>query len=310
MANWRNESIWALASEQHGMVARWQLRDAGIDARAVAGRVRAGLLVPVSKRILRLSGAPDTEWARLVAAVLEPGPGATASHRAASAVWGVPGYRLVPATVTGNRPRLSPGTYELATVHQPRQLTPSHVVTVDGLPVTTPSRTVFDLASEPGVRDERVERVLDHFWARSLLSAESMRVMLHDVARRGRPGITLMRRLLAERGDDYRPPESGAEGRFQQVVRAWGWHDFVRQINVGSEEAWIGRVDFVDRKRKLIVEVSPSLHHSAKLDVERDAIRHARLEAEGWRVIAVDEWLLFHRPWELRALLREARRAA
>ncbi|MEQ8842640.1 MAG: hypothetical protein RIB98_16785 [Acidimicrobiales bacterium] len=308
MATERDEMVWELAGRQHGTVARRQLREIGFDAGAIGRRRRDGQLLEVGDGVFRVAGAPETERAALSAAMLEAGPTAVVSHPSAAALWGVPGFTALPAGVTapgrpgkGGRPRL-------ATVHQPRCLLDWHWVDVDGLRVTTPTRTLFDLAGLRWVHPKRVGRALDRLWAQGRVDHRSLRRMLDCLAKRGRPGITLMREHINARGEDYRPPESGAEGRFRELAVSWGHRSFEQQRDLGDENRWIGRVDFVDMEAGIVVEIDPAPFHSSLLDVAHDTARRERLRAAGLQVISVTERELFHAPAELRQLLAAAYR--
>lgn len=171
---------------------------------------------------------------------------------------------------------------------------------LDGIPITTPSRTLFDLAGCPGVNPKQISRTLDTAWSRGLVSHASLARMLDDLAARGRPGITLMRALLDERPADHRPPGSSTEARFQEVACSVGLRAFERQVDLGGDDGWIGRVDFVDRSRRIVVEVIDALFHGSLTDQRHDLTRWRRLEDAGWTVEVVDGFDIFHRTDELR----------
>lgn len=309
MANF-DRIINSLAEAQHGVVSRRQLRSVGIGPGAIASRLQRGALLSASPRVLRVAGSPLTELARCMAAVLDAGSGAVLSHRSAAWFWDVPGFLLDEVDVIASRGSVRRSDGRLAVVHRPRQLLAGHTVVLAGIPVTTPTRTVFDLAGLPGVAAGKVERTLDGLWARGRVDAESCAAVLDDVAVRGRPGITLMRALLAERGADYRAPESNAEARFHAIVRQAGLGSFERQVNIGAETGWVGRVDFADPLRRIVVEVDPALHHGSFSAQRNDRQRHDALRAAGWHVISVTDTDLFHRPSEVIARIRDAVRAA
>jgi very-short-patch-repair endonuclease len=242
--------------------------------------------------------------------MLEAGPDAVVSHASAAAIWQIPGFATDPAEVTALRRRAKAGTYELATVHQPRCLLDWHWIDADGLRVTTPTRTIFDLAGLRWVHPKRVERALDRLWAHGRVDHGSLCRMLRCLATRGRTGIVLMRSLIEARGEHYRPPESGAEGRFRELAASWGYGGFELQVDLGSEDRWIGRVDFVDVAARVVVEVDPAPFHTSLLDVAHDEQRRAALRRAGLQVCSVTERDLFHRPQELRQELRRAFAAA
>ena len=301
-----DQRIRDLAGRQHGVVARRQLREMGLAAAGIDRRIAGGGLVALAPRVFRVGGAPDTPRSRLVAGMLEAGPEAVVSHASAAAVWRVPGFDSDPVAVTAPRRTAKGGSYELAAVHQPRCLLDWHWIEADGLRVTTPTRTIFDLAGLRWVHQKRVERALDRLWAQGRVDHGSLVRMLRCLAKRGRPGIVLMRSLIEARGAHYRPPESGAEGRFRELAASWGYRGFELQVDVGVEDRWIGRVDFIDRAARVVVEVDPAPFHTSLLDVAHDEERRAALRRAGLQVCSVTERDLFHRPQELRRALVRA----
>jgi very-short-patch-repair endonuclease len=136
--------------------------------------------------------------------------------------------------------------------------------------------------------------MVDNAWSLRLVSGESMHAMLDDLAQRGRPGIRVMRRVLAKRGLDYIPPASALESRLVQIVEREGLPELRRQVNVGDGLRWIGRVDFKDAELPLIVEVQSERFHTSLIDRQLDAERIARLRAAGFVVVELTDtevWL-------------------
>ena len=107
-----------------------------------------------------------------------------------------------------------------------------------------------------------------------------------------------MRRLLAERAGAYVPPESNMEARLNAVAKRAGLHNLVRQRDVGAAD-WIGRVDFLDPEKRLVVEVDSDLHHTSLLDEAADAARDAALTDAGYTVVRIKEHDVWHRPYEV-----------
>ena len=132
---------------------------------------------------------------------------------------------------------------------------------------------------------------------------------LADHAERGRPGIQLMREILADRPATYRPPDSNLEARFQEIAQSIGITSLRRQVDVGAE-GWVGRVDFLDSKRPWVVEVdSDRFHGSLSAQADDDRRRQALVDA-GFVVERVEEFDIWHRPAAVRDQLRSARRRA
>jgi hypothetical protein len=70
----------------------------------------------------------------------------------------------------------------------------SDITMVDGIRVTTPLRTVIDVA--PNVSAAELERMVEECLRRRLFSIEEARARLDEPDMRSRPGALLLRRLL------------------------------------------------------------------------------------------------------------------
>jgi very-short-patch-repair endonuclease len=296
------EELGRLAERQYGVVCREQAHGLGLSKAAIASEVRQGRWVALTPMVLRRTGAPPTFRQRAFAAVLDGGAGAVLSHHSAAALWEIPGYRLDDLHVT--RPRDgSRRPSRLAKFHQPLKLPATHVAVCAGIPVTTPARTVFDLAAL--VHRYRLERTLDNAWSRRLLDGMQMARVLDVLAKRGRTGTVAIRELLAERGPDYIPDDTGLEARFEDVLRRGAEPPMRRQVNVGGEE-WIGRIDFVDPELPVLVQIDSSRFHGSLLDIERDRQQTAALEDAGFAVVRLSD---FHVWYDTEHVLTEVRSA-
>ncbi len=284
-----------MAERQHGVVSRAQARGLGASEDVLRSCVASPDWALLTTQVFRLVGAPRTFRQRSMAAVLDAGAAAAASHGTALALWGLPGPRPVTLDVSrrrGGTTRLS----TMARVHTPRLWPPGHVTTVHGIPVTTMARTVFDLAGvlHPG----RTERALDNALARHLTSLPALRAVTGEMVGHGRAGSALMRRLLADREGSYVAPESGLEARFASILAAAGLPVPVRQLDVGGER-WAGRVDHVDQERNLVIEIDSDLHHTTLTDRAADRRRDQALRKAGYRVVRVTEQQIWYRPHEV-----------
>ena len=239
-----------------------------------------------------------------MAAVLDAGPGAVASHTSAAALWRLPGFLVTPVHVSRKK-----GTANcrstLAMVHRPCLLPESHVTSVGDIPVTSLPRTLFDLAGQ--VHPARAERAVASVVGKSPAVLPVLHALLDELGEHGRDGVALMRTVLEERPIGYVAPASGLERRFIRILAEAGEPPLDRQVDLGGHE-WIGRVDFVDRDARLVVEIDSATHHSSTLDRERDRQRDQALLAAGWQaVVRISEEEVWHRPTEAVAMVRRAR---
>ena len=148
MARTRSHSagreVWALARAQHGVVTRAQLLDAGLSRAAIEHRVQRGRLHCLYPAVFVVGRPELTQQGRWMAAVLACGASAALSHTSAGELWGVIEARGRPVHVSLPRPvdRRPVGI----TTHRRDRLA-DWVIEHDGIPVTSPSQTLIDLAT-------------------------------------------------------------------------------------------------------------------------------------------------------------------
>lgn len=274
-----------VAGQQHWVLSRAQARQAGVTRKALHSRSHGMGWEPVSPQVLRLLGSEATFEQRCMAGVLDAGSGAIASRGAAARLWGLPGFSSERVHVT--RPRCSSSrSSPLALVHESRYLPSHHCTTRNGIPLTTVSRTVFDLAG--CVHPLRAARALDNALTRKYVALEELRRVTIELLARGRTGSALMRELLGVRGAGYIPPASGLEASFLALLIAAGVELPECQVDLG-DDGWIGRVDFYYRHLRLVIEIDSDIHHTAKLDTESDERRDRALRAAGFEVMRITE---------------------
>jgi hypothetical protein len=307
-----------VALAQAGAFTAEQAAAAGAGSKLRSRRVQSGAWARPAKGIFHLRDHPVTWHTRLWIAVLEAGGNVAVSRRAAAGLLGLPGRWRDPVEVTRREGHHGPISH--GRLHQTSWLPAEHVVTVEGLPCTNVARTLFDLAGDPlpwergneagmAIHEKRIRRLMNHALRQGGLTIEAQTIVLAGLGKRGRPGTTVMRRLLAEFGPDHVPTESGLEDLFLSVLAAAGLEPPARQVRLGTDEAFTGRVDFVYREARLVIEVD-SRWHDGPDDRDADRWRDNTLHAEGWRVIRVRYRDLVREPDRVVAVIRRALRTA
>lgn len=295
-----------LAASQHAVVGVGQVRALTSSRAAFRSCLRSPSWIRVTPLVLRLAGSPTTFPQRCMAAALDAGDGAVVSHLAAAVLWQLPGFEPGQIHVCRIRGRSGRSTV-LGTVHEPRLLPAHHCWVLDGIPMTSAARTVFDLAG--CLHPLRAERAFDNALSRKIVTLEALRAVAVELLDHGRTGSALMRRLLDERGAGYIPPASGLEACFFALLVAAGLELPERQVDLGGD-SWLGRVDYYFRRLRLVVEVDSERHHTSKLDAGSDARRDAALRHAGFQILRITERQLTDRPEEVVALVRRALAAA
>ncbi|MEJ7817729.1 MAG: DUF559 domain-containing protein [Thermoleophilaceae bacterium] len=266
------------AAGQDGVVSRAQLRADGLSARVIDRRVESGTLRIVHRGVYAVGYRTLARQALWHAARMAIGPDAALSHLDAGALWrmvrGVAGP--VAVTLPGGSGRGERRGIELHRAALP----PGDVIVRDGLRVTSPARTLLDLAAILAPR--ALERALDeaHY-----LNRVSARVLAETLDRnRGRRGATALRRVLADHELGSTRTETALEERFLMLVRTAGLPEPRCQV-------WIGRhrVDFLWPAQRLIVETDGEKAHRGKRRQARDADRDIALEAKGYVTLHIDE---------------------
>ncbi len=172
------------------------------------------------------------------------------------------------------------------------------VTEVDGIPVTTAARTLFDLAA-----------TLDrHQLERAIEQAEALR--LSDTT----PLAALVRRYPGRRGTAVLKKTLGAEARAAGITRSELEERFLRfladrglpapRTNVWLQlgEDWI-EVDCAWPDQRVVVELDSWAYHGTKAAFRRDRARDRRLRLAGWQPIRITAWDMEEEPDRMEAEL-------
>ena len=289
--------IAALLARQDGIISRGQAVRAGATKSNIETYVRNGRWLPVHRGVYRLAGVA-LSWRRdLLAACLACRTG-VASFGAAGRVWELPGFRdaVTEVSVDGDVCRCR--GFTIHRVDLPR----IDVTVVDAIPVTTPARTLIDLAGV--VPRDAAEEALDDALRRRLFSRSRLRWRLEALAAKGRPGGAVLRELLAAREDGTSVPQSVFETRFLRELRDARMPRPTRQYEVRERGRLVAVVDFAYPNRKIAIEADGYRWHSARMQWERDLDRRNVLTALGWQLLHVTWTELRRRPDVVMAHLR------
>jgi hypothetical protein len=296
--------IAALMAAQHGAIHRRDARRLGASNCVIRARLADGRWVEDLPGVLAVAGAPDSDERRLLACVLTAPNGSVASHRAAARLHGIPGFSNAPGELLVPRPRREKDQVKGAFVHHTTRLPDWQRKLLNAIPTTTVARTLFGLGAVVPIG--RAERAVDNCLARRMVTIPALWRVLDDLAIQGRNGTCALREILMERGDGYVAPASELERQFLEIVRNAGLPEPAREVDLGDADQWIGRVEFVYREQRLLVEIDSNLHHTALLDVTNDHDRDNRFVAEGFRVLRFTEKTLTTKPRGVERTLRRA----
>jgi very-short-patch-repair endonuclease/predicted transcriptional regulator of viral defense system len=281
-------AIAALAAPQYGIVTHPQLSAAGIGRSAIVRRVAAGRLHPVHRGVYAVGHtalAPEARWR---AAVLACGEGALLSHHSAAAPWGVHDQdpALPHVSIPTRNGRSRPGIV----VHR-SELDEADRSDHKGIPVTTPERTLSDVAR--GATEEALTRWVREAEFRDLLDEDRMGEVLDR-----RPS-----RVLALVYDDVTPTQSRMEDR---MLRLCSRHRLPRPLT----QQWLfgGRVDFLWSERRVVAEVDSWAGHRGRVMFQKDRTETNVLQLAGYVVLRFTWTDVTRRPTSVARMLRAALR--
>ena len=249
-----SEKLWALVRGQHGVVSRKQLLKLGFGPEAIKHRVARGRLHPVTRGIFAVGRPALDRHGRWMAAVLACPGGTALSHESAAALWGLRAEEgRIEVSVQAGHPR-RPGIV----VHRRRAF---EVTRRHGIPVTTPTRTLVDLATR--LSGDDLEAAVSEADKLGLTDPEALRSKLHGL---DRPGAGVLRRVLDRR--TFRLTDSALERRFLRLARQAGLPPPRTGCRVNGF-----KVDFWWPALGLIVETDGLRYHRTPAQQARDRRR-------------------------------------
>jgi very-short-patch-repair endonuclease len=263
-----------LGRAQQGVAARMDLIERGLSVHAVDRLVRVQRVTSVQRGVYQLGPLPVPRAAERAALLACPA-NARLSHRTAALLIRIvdDDTRKQPVEVMmprGRRPRL-----RSVRVHSVRDLRDDEVTELYGLPVTTPARTLLDIAESCPARE--VEQAYATALRRKLVTREDMRAMVDRHPKHH--GAPLWRKLLAQ-PDDPAFARSKAEEKLLDIVRRAKLSRPEMNVKVLGYE-----IDFLWRGERVIVEVDGYVFHSSGRSFVEDRRRDAELTAAGYRVL-------------------------
>ena len=266
------ERTAAIAQLQRGRAARRQLLVAGVSKAAIGRMIAQGLLHPEHAGVYAVVHNSPVPLARETAALLACGDQACLSHGSAAAVWRILEAEDADVEVTivaSNSGRRRPGVR----IHHSRDLRPRDVRIHQGLPLTSPARTLLDLA---GRLDRRsLERTLDEaLVVRKLVS----RSQILDVLGRaiGHGGASLLRTLMARRSGSS-ITHSEAERRCLELIREARLPEPKTQVRIAGYT-----VDLLWPEHRVVFEIDGYDFHTSRSAFDRDRRKDAVLKSAGY----------------------------
>ena len=217
-----------------------------------------------------------TPKARAMAAVLACGDEAFVSHRSAAYLYEFLPYPAqhpdVEVTATGRPLDPRPGIK----IHHTARFDRRDVRTLEGIPITSPARTLLDVAASA---PEELDASFDEAVFRRAVRLPQLLELVNRSRRR--PGVAALRELVAAESGGQRN-RLEAEKRFRELIKA-------AKLPIPSPNARIGRfvVDFLWPDHRVVAELDGFATHGKRAAFEGDRARDGDLQALDYRVIRV-----------------------
>jgi very-short-patch-repair endonuclease len=261
----RESTLARLAGRQYVYVTYAQLLGLGFGRGAIAHMCVTGRLIRVYQGVYAVGHVRTDPAAQMTAAILACGPNVVASHSSAAFLWGMtkrwhrPPHVIVPT----NRKR--PNIH----VHKTPHLAPKDTRTHLGIRVTSPARTLLDIA--PTSTDKSLARA-----AREARLNRHLKIPdLRDTLARNphHPGAAKLRRLAATTTG---PTRSEFEDRFGAFARRFNLPPYLVNAPLAGYE-----VDVLFPAEKVVIELDGYEFHRDRRSFISDREKGAALAAEG-----------------------------
>lgn len=298
------DRISTLASRQDGVLTRRQLIAAGVDAHKVDSRVKNRVLRKLYAGVYAFGHDRLTPLARQRAAVMAGGPNAVLSHRAAASLLGLlpPNGKLeVIRSSSPDRHRPPPAHASRAihpglTIHRTRSLAATEVTSRHGIPVTSPVRTVINLAEResPKTLDLAIRRgVADKILEIGELARAVDRC-------RGRKGIAKLRKVLEKWNPGKLLTRSELESKMSDIFVDHGIPaPIINDRRAGYE------IDFQWDGSNILVEGDGGMFHLSPADRNRDYRKMLDLAASGHTVVRITDNMVLNEPRKIGITVRK-----
>lgn len=174
-----------------------------------------------------------------------------------------------------------------AVVHRTRWLPEEHLtISRDGVPLTSPLRTVFDAGRHLGPDD--VESMIEDGLHRGLFDLAMLRQLLDDTAHPCRDGTSTFVAVMARR-EAARPVASEYELRLERAMRQRGFPPLVRQPAIDLGGGQVVHPDLGLPDDGFYVEVDHRRWHGGTADVAYDTWRDRQVRLLGLWVERVSD---------------------
>jgi very-short-patch-repair endonuclease len=275
-------AVSRLAEDQHGVVSRNQTRELGLTDREIAVRVRQGRLHPLFHATFAVGHGAVARPGVLLAAALACEKGTALSHGSAAELLGLWDKQL--AVVHVIPPNWSGRKIPGIRWHRVRLPHPDEIEIRDGIPCTTVSRTIVDMAGESGWT--RLRGLVEQAAILKQLDVDEIDLVLSRGRRRGAPRLRSI--LVGWRNTPEARPRirSRLEARLLTHLIEEGLPAPRTNVRLRIEGRRL-EVDLLWDDQRLVIETDGEETHGTSAAFQRDRWRDQLLIAAGYRTARV-----------------------
>ncbi|HEV2058051.1 MAG TPA: hypothetical protein VGR11_01760 [Solirubrobacteraceae bacterium] len=265
--------IAVVAAEQDSLITWHQLQALGLGRGAIEHRVRCARLHQIHVGVFCCGVRVDSPWMRGRAAVFAAGAGSVVSHERCCGLLGIRPHPRGPVdiTVVGRRVRQAG-----IRAHRVARLAPDDVRLVRGIPLTSPARTLLDMA--PSLTPSELADAVEQAQVKRLVTKRDIARILERAG--ARAGVRALRAVL----DEPAFTRSRAERRLVSLLRAAKLPQPVFNAFAEGYE-----VDALWRHERVVLEFDSYAFHATKAAFVRDREKSAALE-RGRHVVLRTTW--------------------
>jgi hypothetical protein len=277
-----DHAIAALAGPQHGVVSRRQLRELGLTDREISLRALRGSLQPLFHASFAVGHRSISREGWMLAAVLACDEGTVLSHHSAAELIGLTGKELPLVHVIP--PDWSGRKIDGIRWHRVRFPEPDEVEARNGITVTTPARTLVDMAGWTGWTAMR--RLVEQAAVLRLLDVDGVDLVLSRGRRRGAPRLRTVLAPWRSTREPHPVVRSPLEARLLPLLIDEGLPAPRCNVMLNVDGHHI-EVDLLWDDQRLVIETDGEGAHGTSAAFQRDRRRDQILTAAGYRTARV-----------------------
>ena len=292
------------AEHHHGLVTRAFLVSHGWSAAALTRQVNRGALERTHQGVYRLPGSPRTFPQAVMSATLAV-PHLVASHGTAATLLGLPqGHERLEFSLVG----LHRVAMAQARIHRVASLEPVDRSRVRGIPTTSVTRTVIDLAQ--GLDREEQVALTDHVLAERRTRLAFLITRARALGTRGRSRAGEYLALLHSYEGLDRVVDSEAQRLLSRIIAQYGLEAPEVEYEIELDNGEVRYADAAWPRYRLLAEVQSFRHHAGMEDFDRDQTRNNWLVVGGWRILSLTPHAIRTDPAEVARVIGQAIQAA